>query len=74
MISVGPGIASGVEGGGFDAHAVYAGDNAVSAGSRSNLATDGVRSSLAALLQRYNYHAAAQSLHTGNIQILSSLH
>ncbi|KAG8284184.1 Cyclin-dependent kinase 12 [Homalodisca vitripennis] len=51
--------------GGFDAHAVYAGDNAVSASNRTSLATEGVRSTLAALLTRYNYPAAAQSLHTG---------
>ncbi|XP_054285526.1 cyclin-dependent kinase 12-like isoform X2 [Macrosteles quadrilineatus] len=50
---------------GFDAHAVYAGDNAVSAGARSSLATEGVRNTLAALLNRYNHQQAAQSLHTG---------
>lgn len=55
---------------GFDAHAVYAGDNAVSASGRVNLATDGVRSTLAALLNRFNLTAAAQSLHnTGTITI-----
>jgi hypothetical protein len=51
---------------GFDAHAVYAGDNAMSAGARSSLATEGVRNTLAALLSRYNHQQAAQSLHTGN--------
>lgn len=56
------------EEGGFDAHAVYAGDNAMSASSRSSLATEGVRTTLAALLNRYNYPAAAQSLHTGIIK------
>ena len=55
---------------GFDAHAVYAGDNAVSASGRVNLATDGVRSTLAALLNRFNLTAAAQSLHNaGTIKI-----
>jgi len=49
--------------GGFDAHAVYAGDNAVSAS--TSLATEGVRNTLAALLNRYNHAAAAQALHTG---------
>lgn len=48
---------------GFDAHAVYAGDNAVSASGRVNLATEAVRSTLAALLNRFNLSAAAQCLH-----------
>lgn len=37
----------------FDAHAVYAGDDAVSCGRWSQLATAGVRSALIALMSRY---------------------
>ncbi|XP_066589252.1 cyclin-dependent kinase 12 isoform X2 [Prorops nasuta] len=39
--------------GSFDAHAVYAGDDAVSSGRWSQLATVGVRSALSALMSRY---------------------
>ena len=39
--------------GSFDAHAVYAGDDAVSAGRWSNLATIGIRNALSALMSRY---------------------
>lgn len=37
----------------FDAHAVYAGDDAVSSGRWSQLATVGVRSALSALMSCY---------------------
>ena len=37
----------------FDAHAVYAGDDAVSTGRWSQLATAGVRSALSALMSRF---------------------
>ena len=56
----------GVGEGGFDAHAVYAGDNAVSGGGnvpRTYLATEAVRNTLAALLTRFNHQSAAASLH-----------
>lgn len=39
--------------GSFDAHAVYAGDDAVSSGRWSNLATIGVKTALSALMSRY---------------------
>ncbi|XP_015586125.1 cyclin-dependent kinase 12 isoform X2 [Cephus cinctus] len=39
--------------GSFDAHAVYAGDDAVSTGRWSQLATTGVRTALSALMSRY---------------------
>lgn len=39
--------------GNFDAHAVYAGDDAMSSGRWSQLATAGVRSALLALMSRY---------------------
>ncbi|CAH1397370.1 unnamed protein product [Nezara viridula] len=59
---------------GFDAHAVYAGDNAVSGGGnapRTYLATEAVRNTLAALLTRFNHQGAAASLHLdeGNSQL-----
>ncbi|XP_075237896.1 cyclin-dependent kinase 12 isoform X3 [Lycorma delicatula] len=47
--------------GGFNAHAIYAGDNAVS--NRPSLATAGVRSALAALLNKFNLCAAADILY-----------
>ncbi|XP_049811095.1 cyclin-dependent kinase 12 isoform X1 [Schistocerca nitens] len=50
--------------GSFDAHAVYAGDNAVSSGSRNwggvtPLATEGVRTALATLFSRHGLSGAA---------------
>lgn len=48
--------------GGFNAHAIYAGDNAVMS-NRPSLATDGVKSTLAALLNRFNLCAAADMLY-----------
>ncbi|KAK9501455.1 hypothetical protein O3M35_012174 [Rhynocoris fuscipes] len=60
-------------GDGFDAHAVYAGDNATSGGSfggppgshmgRSALATEGVRMALAALMNMFHHTAALPFLH-----------
>jgi len=51
---------------GFDAHAVYAGDNAMSGSAplrNSGFATEGVRNTLAAILTRFNFTAAASVLH-----------
>lgn len=42
-----------VQSGNFDAHAVYAGDDAMSSGRWSQVATAGVRSALLALMSRY---------------------
>ncbi|XP_039297011.1 cyclin-dependent kinase 12 isoform X1 [Nilaparvata lugens] len=52
----------------FNAHAVYAGDNAVSGQRSSHLATDGVRSTLSSLLARFNMNAAADFLHPGSFR------
>lgn len=54
--------------GGFDAHAIYAGDNAMSSSGgnsapRCALATEAVRNTLAALLTRFNHQSAASTLH-----------
>lgn len=38
----------------FDAHAVYAGDDAVSSGRWSQVATTGIRTALSALMSRYS--------------------
>ncbi|KAJ8680042.1 hypothetical protein QAD02_015829 [Eretmocerus hayati] len=50
----------------FDAHAVYAGDDAVSSGRWSHLATVGVKSALSALMSRYGLEPHNPNLNTNN--------
>ncbi|XP_008543550.1 cyclin-dependent kinase 12 isoform X1 [Microplitis demolitor] len=57
--------------GNFDAHAVYAGDDAVSLGRWSQLATAGIKTALSALMSRYamdNYKSPVTSIqHSGKL-------
>ncbi|XP_073971090.1 cyclin-dependent kinase 12 isoform X3 [Rhodnius prolixus] len=72
-------------GDGFDAHAVYAGDNATSGGSgsfggpagshlgRSALATEGVRHALASLMNMFHHTAALPYLHHPAVDVNAML-